>query len=174
MSTVAAKPRRWTVSNHPRHRRGAAALVNRQPQLAFSTCARRSRNDSQRQQPVHRLPCSAAMHVRKRVVYILKSCTSPARYYSGLTSDVRARLVAHNTAHCAHTINGCPWDLDVMIKFRARRAVAFERYLKSGSGVASLRLVTPPSTARHSVRVGRPWQSGRMLGRPRWLCRSDG
>jgi hypothetical protein len=38
---------------------------------------------------------------------------------------------------CSNTADGCPWEVDVVIEFRdERRAVAFERYLKSGSGCA--------------------------------------
>jgi putative endonuclease len=71
------------------------------------------------------------------VVYVLKSHTSPARYYTGLTSDPAARLDAHNAGRCAHTASGRHWTIDVMIEFSdERRAVAFERYLKSGSGGA--------------------------------------
>jgi putative endonuclease len=54
-----------------------------------------------------------------------------------MTSDVRARLAAHNEGRCRHTTSGRPWHLDVVIEFAdERRAIAFERYLKSGSGCA--------------------------------------
>lgn len=70
-------------------------------------------------------------------VYVLKNCANPPRYYTGLTSDLRARLADHNAGKCAHTSSGRPWQLDVVLKFGdERRAVAFERYLKSGSGNA--------------------------------------
>jgi len=73
----------------------------------------------------------------KRFVYILKSDHLPARYYTGLTSDVRARVVSHNEGRCRHTISGRPWQVDVVIEFAdERRAIAFEKYLKSGSGNA--------------------------------------
>jgi hypothetical protein len=43
----------------------------------------------------------------------------------------------HNAGACTHTAKHRPWLLDVVIEFAdERRAVAFERYLKSGSGVA--------------------------------------
>jgi predicted GIY-YIG superfamily endonuclease len=32
----------------------------------------------------------------KRFVYVLQSVRTPDRYYTGLTSDVPARLAAHN------------------------------------------------------------------------------
>jgi predicted GIY-YIG superfamily endonuclease len=77
------------------------------------------------------------MSVPKCCGYVLRSCADPARYYTGLTSDWRARLEAHNAGKCAHTATGHPWQIDVIVHFGdERRAVAFERYLKSGSGYA--------------------------------------
>lgn len=73
----------------------------------------------------------------KRVVYILRSQSDPARYYTGVTGDLRARLDDHNAGRCPHTAKARPWAVDVIVKFTdERRALAFERYLKSGSGVA--------------------------------------
>jgi predicted GIY-YIG superfamily endonuclease len=61
----------------------------------------------------------------------------PRRYYTGLTSNVATRLAAHNAGHCTHTADGLPWEIDVVVEFADEaRAMAFERYLKSGSGVA--------------------------------------
>ena len=77
------------------------------------------------------------MFGNRRFVYVLKNCSKPPRYYTGLTSDLRARLAEHNAGKCAHTSSGRPWQLDVVLKFAdEHRAVAFERYLKSGSGNA--------------------------------------
>jgi putative endonuclease len=73
----------------------------------------------------------------KRFVYVLNSGTVPPRYYTGLTSDVPTRYAEHNAGSCIHTAKYRPWSIDVVIEFAdERRAVAFERYLKSGSGVA--------------------------------------
>ena len=73
----------------------------------------------------------------KRFVYVLKNASQPTQYYTGVTSDVAYRLAAHNEGRCLHTANGRPWSIDVMVEFAdERRAVAFERYLKSGSGCA--------------------------------------
>ena len=73
----------------------------------------------------------------KRFVYILRSQKTPSRYYTGLTSTVRERLAEHNAGTCVHTVSGRPWQVDVVIEFTdERRAIAFEKYLKSGSGVA--------------------------------------
>ena len=77
------------------------------------------------------------MEQRKRIVYILRSDGDPSRYYTGLTSDLAARLDAHNAGRVPHTADGKPWIIDVIVKFAdQRRAVAFEKYLKSGSGFA--------------------------------------
>ena len=73
----------------------------------------------------------------QRFVYIIKSRNHPRRYYTGVTSDVSARLVAHNAGRGTHTARFAPWELDVVIEFsEEQRAIAFEKYLKSGSGVA--------------------------------------
>lgn len=75
--------------------------------------------------------------VMKRFVYVLKNGETPPRYYTGITSDPARRLVEHNSGSCAHTGKYRPWSIDVVIGFPdERRAVAFEGYLKSGSGVA--------------------------------------
>ena len=73
----------------------------------------------------------------KRCVYVLRSTSEPARYYVGLTSDVAARLAAHNAGHSAHTARYRPWQLVVSVEFADENSAArFERYLKSGSGRA--------------------------------------
>jgi predicted GIY-YIG superfamily endonuclease len=70
-------------------------------------------------------------------VYILRNTESPPRYYTGHTSDVARRLDEHNAGNCIHTAKYRPWLVDVVIEFSdERRALAFERYLKSGSGAA--------------------------------------
>jgi predicted GIY-YIG superfamily endonuclease len=59
------------------------------------------------------------------------------RYYIGMTSDVSARLIDHNAGRCPHTARYRPWQLHVTIQLPdEQRALAFERYLKSGSGRA--------------------------------------
>jgi predicted GIY-YIG superfamily endonuclease len=74
---------------------------------------------------------------QKRTVYVLKSVSNPVRYYTGVTADAVLRLAAHNAGRCPHTAGGGPWQLGVTIDFAdERRALEFERYLKSGSGVA--------------------------------------
>lgn len=73
----------------------------------------------------------------RRIVYVLKNERNPPRYYTGLKSNLRDRLDAHNGGRCRPTASGRPWHVDVIVKFADEaRAVAFERYLKSGSGYA--------------------------------------
>jgi predicted GIY-YIG superfamily endonuclease len=70
-------------------------------------------------------------------VYILRSCTDASRYYTGVTADVASRVNAHNAGRSWHTSKFRPWRLVVSIEFAdSSRAMAFEKYLKSGSGVA--------------------------------------
>jgi len=77
------------------------------------------------------------MQPPKRFVYVLKSESESSRYYTGVTSNVRARLTAHNEGRCPHTSRWTPWRVIVVVAFaREKRALEFERYLKSGSGCA--------------------------------------
>jgi putative endonuclease len=70
-----------------------------------------------------------------RFVYLLQSTRDPEQYYVGLTSDPRNRLAARNDGDSPDTARHRPWRLVVMIEFAdEHRALAFERYLKSGSG----------------------------------------
>lgn len=73
----------------------------------------------------------------RRFVYIIESVSTPGRFYTGLTSNFAARLSDHNAGKSLHTSTGRPWETVVVIEFRSEAtALAFERYLKSGSGVA--------------------------------------
>ncbi|WP_423605507.1 GIY-YIG nuclease family protein [Sphingomonas sp. MS122] len=70
-------------------------------------------------------------------VYILQSENEPDQFYTGLADDLRVRLAEHNAGQSAHTSKYRPWMLVNYTAFRNRaKAVAFERYLKSGSGRA--------------------------------------
>ena len=80
------------------------------------------------------------MRGNKHIVYLLESLKEPGRPYIGLTSDVAARLIAHNTGHCPHTARYRPWKVVVSVEFAQEGvAIRFERYLKSGSGRAFAR-----------------------------------
>ena len=73
----------------------------------------------------------------KRFVYVLRNDENPPRYSTGVTANVTARHAEHNARDCTHTAKYGPWTIDVVIEFAdERRALAFERYLKSGSGVS--------------------------------------
>jgi predicted GIY-YIG superfamily endonuclease len=72
-----------------------------------------------------------------KYVYILQSIDAPDRTYVGLTDDLRKRLASHNAGQSPHTAKFKPWRLVTYIAFSEEsKAVAFERYLKSGSGQA--------------------------------------
>ena len=76
------------------------------------------------------------METLRRIVYVLKNADDPPRYYTGLTANLGARLEAHNAGRCAHTAKHRPWSVAVLLKFADEtRALKFEKYLKSGSGV---------------------------------------
>ncbi len=77
------------------------------------------------------------MPVCYHYVYILESVAFPERYYVGTTQDMKARLKKHNEGSVPHTAKHRPWRVKNTISFRdRRRAVDFERYLKSHSGRA--------------------------------------
>jgi predicted GIY-YIG superfamily endonuclease len=70
-------------------------------------------------------------------VYCLVSITTPAKRYVGFTEDLRDRLAAHNAGRNPATADGRPWRVKGYVAFDNKAAaLAFERYLKSGSGHA--------------------------------------
>jgi predicted GIY-YIG superfamily endonuclease len=70
-------------------------------------------------------------------VYILQSESSPTRFYTGLTTDLRCRLAKHNEGGTPHTANHRPWSIKTAIAFTDPvRAASFEHYLKTSSGRA--------------------------------------
>jgi putative endonuclease len=75
-----------------------------------------------------------------RYVYLLESVNFPTEIYIGLTEDLRKRLSAHNAGQSSHTKRFRPWRLVTYFAFSdVSKAVAFERYLKSGSGRAFIK-----------------------------------
>ena len=64
----------------------------------------------------------------QQIVYVLDSESNPKRYYTGLTSDIRARLAAHNDGLSRHTADRRPWRVVV---YRVRGS-------RSGDGVRDL------------------------------------
>jgi len=70
-------------------------------------------------------------------VYILVSESNQLRYYTGLTQNLEARLLAHNNGQVTHTARCRPWRIETAVAFSSKeKAVAFEKYLKSHSGRA--------------------------------------
>ncbi len=68
-------------------------------------------------------------------VYILVTVNKPARHYVGRTTNLENRLKQHNYGQVPHTSKYRPWRMETVVSFRSEaKAVAFERYLKSGSG----------------------------------------
>jgi len=54
---------------------------------------------------------------------------------------LKTRLLDHNDGRSVHTKKYKPWKLEVYVPLQTRpRAIAFEKYLKSGSGRAFAKL----------------------------------
>ena len=69
--------------------------------------------------------------------YIIRSIAHPDQRYIGHTADLRQRLAKHNKGDVPHTSKFKPWKIEVYIAFETEeKAIAFESYLKSGSGHA--------------------------------------
>ena len=72
-------------------------------------------------------------------VYILQSLKDRS-YYTGLTTDVEARLKKHNSGQVVYTSTKYPFKLVWYCCFKDKlKAANFEKYLKSGSGFALAR-----------------------------------
>jgi len=70
-------------------------------------------------------------------VYLIQSIPIPSQRYVGITSDLENCLTAHNEGRSPHTAKYKPWKLVTYVAFsNEEKALAFERYLKSGSGRA--------------------------------------
>jgi putative endonuclease len=70
-------------------------------------------------------------------VYLIESVTVPSRHYVGFTEDLRRRLTEHNEGKLPTTSPHRPWQLRTYLAFSSKKqALAFEKYLKSGSGHA--------------------------------------
>ncbi|MBU1692736.1 MAG: GIY-YIG nuclease family protein [Verrucomicrobia bacterium] len=70
-------------------------------------------------------------------VYFLRSLRNPKKTYVGFTKAIETRLAIHNAGKVPHTSRHAPWELIgyIAVKDRAR-ALALEKYFKSGSGHA--------------------------------------
>ncbi|MFH1476241.1 MAG: GIY-YIG nuclease family protein [Verrucomicrobiota bacterium] len=72
-------------------------------------------------------------------IYILQSEAHPDKTYVGFTEDFKRRLDEHNSGSQTYSHRYAPWRLLSYISFQDRNsALAFEKYLKSGSGKAFL------------------------------------
>jgi len=72
-------------------------------------------------------------------VYVLKSRVD-GRHYVGSTNDLKRRLREHNDGICEATRCRRPFELEAYIAVQ-QEVVArdLEKYLKTGSGIATLR-----------------------------------
>ena len=69
-------------------------------------------------------------------ILILESLDSE-HFYVGIADDPEARLTKHNAGEVTHTSKYKPWRIKTYVAFSdEKRAFAFEKYLKSGSGRA--------------------------------------
>ena len=72
-----------------------------------------------------------------KYVYLIRSNSHLKQNYIGITSNLEKRLIVHNGGGSVHTLKFKPWELLAYLAFSdSERAVAFERYLKTGSGRA--------------------------------------
>jgi predicted GIY-YIG superfamily endonuclease len=72
-----------------------------------------------------------------KYVYILHSLANAEHFYTDVTDDLDARLSKHNSGSVTHTAKYLPWYIKSYVAFADEgRAIAFEKYLKSGSGRA--------------------------------------
>ena len=70
-------------------------------------------------------------------VYCIRSESNPAQRYVGFTTNLRQRLQDHNEGRNPSTASFAPWNLKGYTAFESKAAaLAFERYLKTGSGHA--------------------------------------
>lgn len=70
-------------------------------------------------------------------VYLIGSIASPDERYVGATANLKSRLTAHNAGQSVRTAKFKPWILVAYFACNDEpRAIAFEKYLKSGSGRA--------------------------------------
>jgi putative endonuclease len=70
-------------------------------------------------------------------VYLIRSLSDSTQRYIGYTADLKHRLLQHNTSNTYSTSMFKPWELITYVAFSSKeQAIAFEKYLKVGSGNA--------------------------------------
>jgi putative endonuclease len=68
-------------------------------------------------------------------VHLLQSEKDPSSHYTGFTENLQQRLDDHNDSKVPTTSGQGPWILLSAHAFTEKpKALAFEKYLKSGSG----------------------------------------
>jgi predicted GIY-YIG superfamily endonuclease len=73
-------------------------------------------------------------------VYILQSDVDLDHFYIGRTTDLRSRILRHNSGQVRHTAKWKPWRIKTYVALSdSSRAIALERYLKSASGRAFIK-----------------------------------
>ena len=83
-------------------------------------------------------------------VYILRS-QKDGKFYVGSTNDLKRRLREHSEGSCEFTRHRRPMELDAYIAVRQEDiARNLEAYLKTGSGIATLRKRILTSEARRA------------------------
>lgn len=71
--------------------------------------------------------------------YILKNYVSD-RYYIGYTPDLKNRLRKHKSGKVISTKSNLNYELEWYCAFKTRlQALMFEKYLKTGSGIAFMK-----------------------------------
>ena len=71
--------------------------------------------------------------------YILRNLTT-SRYYIGYSPNLKNRLVKHKSGRVLSTKSNLNYELEWYCAFRSKaRALSFEKYLKTGSGIAFMR-----------------------------------
>ena len=70
-------------------------------------------------------------------VYLIRSISHPLEKYVGYTENLQARIGKHNEGGSPHTSSHRPWKPAAYLAFEEKStAMAFEKYLKTGSGRA--------------------------------------
>ena len=73
-------------------------------------------------------------------VYLIESVHDHERHYVGQTCNLKSRLADHNAGKSIYTQRYKPWNLVCYLGFAdEKKALSFEKYLKSGSGKTFLR-----------------------------------
>jgi putative endonuclease len=68
-------------------------------------------------------------------IYRIQSKKDPSSHYTGFTENLQQRLADHNDSTVPTTAGRGPWTLLSAHVFAEKpKALAFEQYLKSGSG----------------------------------------